>query len=110
MVQRQIGRVLVCVALFGLPATAVWAADAAVDTAGGTDGTGGLDGTDGTDGGDGTDGLGGTDGTPLYDTGKEGLSAAELANDKGGCSLVPAGAGFFIVPFAVGLARRRRRE
>ena len=110
MVQRQISRVLVCVALFGLPATAVWAADAAVDTAGGTDGTGGLDGTDGTDGGDGTDGLGGTDGTPLYDTGKEGLSAAEIANDKGGCSLVPAGAGFFIVPLAVGVARRRRQE
>ena len=78
---------------------------------GGTDGTGGTDATDasdGTDSADGADSSGGTDSTDgttfIYDTGKDGLAASELANEEGGCAGFTAVGAFLLVS----LAWRRR--
>jgi len=61
----------------------------------------------GTDGTDGTDGSDGNDTAIIVDTGKDGLTAAELAGDDGGCQGFAAGSGLLLLPL---LALGRRRD
>jgi hypothetical protein len=94
------GILVTTLALAPRPALSEGIVDLATDDSGG--GTGDDDGTSSDD-----DGSSSSDDTStIFDTGKEGSTAAELAGDDGGCQGFGAASGLLVLPL-LWIGRRR---